>query len=490
MNSALTRDRIGSYTLQRLLSESRQGARYEGLDFESGQRVTVQVFPAAAVAGGSGWWGGLHLKRLASEAQALQHPNIVRVIDAAREGDAAFVVTEWVDGDRLPLFLARTQRLPTLHGLALVLQLLSALEFAHRHDQVHGAIEPGQLIVEPCGRLRVAGFGVPALLPGHAASVQTDLYSAAVVAHLLLCGEMPGGECVRMPSGLHAVFARALAAEPERRFADAAALSAALRDAVGEPTWDPQQRQVAAPVAKPAAETISKEPVPAMSVPKASATWVETADIWQLASSAGPDPEPEVPVRQADARVVRRRPFFIAAGLAALLVVAALAVRQEGTQGPLDIAGVDAHEEVIVERPSQAVAQVTDVFEPSRSPAMPSSTAETTGTPPALQVAAAPPVAENRPAPQRMGAAPELKSVRAEQGRRAAPLPARRGPALRTASLRRGNDLGCQQDFAFTREVCTALRCVTVEFRRHPTCMRLSAHQRAVNAQRELLGGH
>lgn len=97
--NAFTRDRIGRYPLQRLLNEDAHGARYEGRDPESGQRVAVQVFPAA-LAGARGWWGGLHLKRLAAEAKALQHPNIVRVIDGGREGGSAFVVTEWVDGIR------------------------------------------------------------------------------------------------------------------------------------------------------------------------------------------------------------------------------------------------------------------------------------------------------------------------------------------------------------------------------------------------------
>lgn len=346
------------------------------------------------------------------------------------------------------MFLARTGRLPTLHGLALTAQLLSALEFAHRHDRVHGAIEPAQLIVEPCGRLKVAGYGVPVRERGHAASAHTDLHSAAGVAHLLLSGELPGRERPQLPPGLQAVFTRALAAEPERRFPHAAALSAALRNAVGQPVWDPQRRQSAAQ--EPA---IAAKPVPIPPAPK------EPSIARPLAA------------RQAHARSVPRRPLLIAAGVAALFMVAVLAMRQDDAEGPLDVATVDAHEEVVIAEPSR--------------PAPPAAESQ----PAIVPVPAAIELAQERPATQQIGAAPEVKAVRADRGRNAAPQPARRSAVLRTASASRGPELGCQQDFALSREVCTALRCATAEFRSHPICVRLSAHQRTVNAQREMLGG-
>ena len=48
---------------------------------------------------------------------------------------------------------------------------------------------------------------------------------------------------------------------------------------------------------------------------------------------------------------------------------------------------------------------------------------------------------------------------------------------------------GYDERFAGWGSEDAALRCATVEFRRPPTCVRLSAHQRAVNTQREMLGG-
>lgn len=160
------------------------------------------------------------------------------------------------DAESLRDYLARTGKVPAMQALALSVQLLASLHACHQQGLVHGAIHPARLRVTRVGQLQVADCGrphaqvddayrAPELRPGHPGDVGTDLYAAAVVIHELFTGvpaPRRGGAFVPgrhgLPAGLDAVFVRALARAPERRYRDASALSAALLAVTGLPVWD------------------------------------------------------------------------------------------------------------------------------------------------------------------------------------------------------------------------------------------------------------
>jgi len=195
----------------------------------------------------------------------VQHPNLVAFHDCGFHGGRAFVATEFVEGETLSQYLARAGALPMLQGLALSVQLLSALECAHRANQVHSAIHPGNLLVTRCGQLKLDGtgwmsastpegqssgaFNAPAYLApeqasGRQADRRADVYAAARVARDLLSAAL-----VPRPA-LAAVFDRALASSPNARYQSAADFSCALQTAVGEPLWVRPPAQAQASVAR------------------------------------------------------------------------------------------------------------------------------------------------------------------------------------------------------------------------------------------------
>src|SRR6185295_13503 len=72
------------------------------------------------------------LKREFQQAQALSHPNIIRVFDIDCEGDAWFLTMELLDGESLRSHLAsQPKRLPQRNALAIILACAEALDFAH-----------------------------------------------------------------------------------------------------------------------------------------------------------------------------------------------------------------------------------------------------------------------------------------------------------------------------------------------------------------------
>ncbi|MDX9723911.1 MAG: protein kinase [Myxococcota bacterium] len=180
----------------------------------------------------------------------------------------AFIVLELLEGSTLSDILASRGRLPLLDVIELSAQLLDGLEHAHRAGIIHRDLHPRNAIVLPTGRLRLLDFGL-AQLEEHAQSLgplkpngamaylspeqlrgssrgskACDLWSAAFIIFELLTDAHPFellqaqfDDAVRaplsafapeLPAALEPFFERALALDPELRFATAAQMRAAL----------------------------------------------------------------------------------------------------------------------------------------------------------------------------------------------------------------------------------------------------------------------
>jgi serine/threonine protein kinase len=96
--------------------------------------------------------------------------------------------------------------------------ILSALEFCHGRNVVHGDVKPSNAFLNEHGAVQLGDFGVadfmphgrrghtleyaaPELLAGEARSPTSDVWAAAVLLYELLCNEMPFGSRDEMPEG-------------------------------------------------------------------------------------------------------------------------------------------------------------------------------------------------------------------------------------------------------------------------------------------------
>ena len=161
------------------------------------------------------------LKREFQQAQALSHPNIIRVFDIDCEGDAWFLTMELLDGESLRSHLAsQPKRLPQRNALAIILACADALDFAHEHGVVHGDFKPGNVLLGRDRQIRVVDFGEaasgagsssgsvwqaseshlasatpayasPEVLRGVPPQVRDDVYSFACVAYEVLTRQHP-----------------------------------------------------------------------------------------------------------------------------------------------------------------------------------------------------------------------------------------------------------------------------------------------------------
>jgi serine/threonine-protein kinase len=161
------------------------------------------------------------LRRFRAEARAaaaLSHPNVMAVYDwsdGSEDGDAAFIVTEYLSGGSLRALLDSGSLLTPSQALGVGLEAARALDYAHRRGFVHRDIKPANLLFGEEQRLRIADFGLaralaeaawtepqgavlgtaryasPEQAKGEALSGKADVYSLALVLVEAVTGEVP-----------------------------------------------------------------------------------------------------------------------------------------------------------------------------------------------------------------------------------------------------------------------------------------------------------
>jgi serine/threonine protein kinase len=220
---------------------------------------------------------------------ALFHPSIVEPIDAGVEGTLAYRAEEYVAAESLDVAMRHYAPAPPEKVLPFITQLAGAIDFARAAGIGHGGLHPRDIFVTP-DDARATGFGVvealeqvgirapirrpysaPERIAGSAWGTPADVFSLAAITFELLTARRPAGTGAQigaLPEGdhaaaLHAVLARAMDDEPERRYASALAFAGALEAASqGRPLTDAVSQVVAiagpsssVPRAEPAAST-------------------------------------------------------------------------------------------------------------------------------------------------------------------------------------------------------------------------------------------
>jgi serine/threonine-protein kinase len=211
--------------------------------------------------------------REAQLAGALQHPNITLVFDFGLEGDTPYFVQEFLTGTDLDE-LAERHRLSLEGALAVLIQVCTGLDFAHSRGIVHRDIKPANVRVLEDGTIKIMDFGIaksmdaesrltqtgvalgtagylaPEQLSGKPLDSRTDIFSLGVMAYELVTGRKPfAGPNVsnviyqivhqepaaphllnpRCPDRLERALLKALAKNPEDRFATAREFGAELQ---------------------------------------------------------------------------------------------------------------------------------------------------------------------------------------------------------------------------------------------------------------------
>ena len=158
---------LGRYQLVRILGRGAMGVVYEGLDPKLGRQVAVKTILKSQMQ--DAHVAADYSARFIREAQAvarLNHPNIVTVFDFGNEADIAYLVMEFIRGKELKNYLDDKHLFGIAEAVAIVCDLLEALDYAHNNGIIHRDIKPANVMLDVNGRVKLTDFGVARLSDG------------------------------------------------------------------------------------------------------------------------------------------------------------------------------------------------------------------------------------------------------------------------------------------------------------------------------------
>ena len=254
------------YVLTERLAAGGMGEVWAATDTVLDRTVAVKLLnPALSQQSG-------FLARFRAEARcsaALQHPNIITMLDYGEDDGAAFLVMELVSGQPLSQIIAERAPLPTPETVSILTQAANALEAAHQGGIVHRDVKPANIMVTADGIAKLTDFGISRLVGtapltqtgeilgtaqylspeqslGQSATARSDIYALGVVGYEMLTARRPfDAETLvatalahvnqpppllpdTVPAEIRDVIGAALAKDPAGRPVDAATMAHAL----------------------------------------------------------------------------------------------------------------------------------------------------------------------------------------------------------------------------------------------------------------------
>jgi serine/threonine-protein kinase len=268
-HSRLAEEIAGRYEILGEIHRGGQGVVYRALQVSTRRVVALKVLR-----------GGEHatdrerhrFEREVELASRLRHPSIVAVHDSGVADGSAYYSMELIEGQRLDEFL-RDRSPSRRERLELFERICAAVAYAHQRGVIHRDLKPANVLVDPEGLPHVLDFGLaqrvesglgagrritetgmflgtlayasPEQFRGglQEPDVRTDVYALGVILYEMLTGELPFSGEGSLPMVLSrrseeeapdlrsrdrsidpqlaTVVSRALARDPERRYASA-----------------------------------------------------------------------------------------------------------------------------------------------------------------------------------------------------------------------------------------------------------------------------
>jgi eukaryotic-like serine/threonine-protein kinase len=265
---------FGRYQVIEPLGMGAMGTVYKGKDPAIDRLVALKTIRLDSIADPSEI---NELKeRLIREAKAagnLSHPNIVTIYDFGLQGNLQYIAMEYIEGYTLESVLKRNLHLNYRIIASVVIQVCSALEYAHKIGIIHRDIKPANIMVMENFRVKVMDFGIahfksssmtqtgiamgtpnyisPEQLRGKEVTPSSDIFSLGVVLYELLTHTKPfTGDNIsalvykiinddpplpskldpKVPPLFDMVLKKALEKDPANRYRAAKDMAAALED--------------------------------------------------------------------------------------------------------------------------------------------------------------------------------------------------------------------------------------------------------------------
>ncbi|XP_036090339.1 5'-AMP-activated protein kinase catalytic subunit alpha-2 isoform X1 [Rousettus aegyptiacus] len=153
------------------------------------------------------------IKREIQNLKLFRHPHIIKLYQVISTPTDFFMVMEYVSGGELFDYICKHGRVEEMEARRLFQQILSAVDYCHRHMVVHRDLKPENVLLDAHMNAKIADFGLSNMMsdgeflrtscgsPNYAApevisgrlyaGPEVDIWSCGVILYALLCGTLP-----------------------------------------------------------------------------------------------------------------------------------------------------------------------------------------------------------------------------------------------------------------------------------------------------------
>jgi serine/threonine-protein kinase len=360
-------DDVGGYRIEHVIGEGGMGTVYGAIHPLIGKRAAIKVLRRELCSSAEA------VERFVQEARAVNqigHPNIVDAFAFGTLPDGrSWCAMEWLTGESLADRIER-RRLPWAEACGVLLDVIRALEAAHKHGVVHRDLKPDNVFLveqkDDRPRVKLLDFGIakltggadqriertrtgalvgtplyiaPEQARGQAVDAHTDIYSLGVMTFELLAGRLPFDA-----DNAADLIAKHLTETPPRLRSITPGAPAAVDDVIAEMlAKEPARRPTLARVKQVLVEAAGADPALSIDAPPTVPAKPGAA----VRFAPKDEPALELAISPEEVRAARARPTrnsapppmarsrgllvpIVLAGLAAAGAVAYLALRGRG----------------------------------------------------------------------------------------------------------------------------------------------------------------
>ena len=201
---------IGHYVLGETLGIGTFGKVKVGFHQMTGHKVAVKILNRQKIKNldvvGK-------IRREIQNLKLFRHPHIIKLYQVISTPTDIFMVMEYVSGGELFDYIVKHGKLKEDDARRFFQQIISGVEYCHRHNVVHRDLKPENLLLDQRLNVKIADFGLSNMMtdgeflrtscgsPNYAApevisgklyaGPEVDIWSCGVILYALLCGTLP-----------------------------------------------------------------------------------------------------------------------------------------------------------------------------------------------------------------------------------------------------------------------------------------------------------